>query len=779
MPVWRRGGQSLLDSLAKPPSTSNPSSHPSDTQRAPSSSTTNSLDDALRIAAQRKLDSRKLSINSEHSAPISFRPAMATPPGGVAINVNDPQLISLVNKLQDVFSTVGVNNPIDLPQIAVVGSQSSGKSSVLENIVGRDFLPRGSGIVTRRPLVLQLVNRPVPAKLQSNGVSENELKDSKDSQANVDEWGEFLHLPGQKFYDFNKIREEIVKDTEAKAGRNVGISPHPINLRIYSPNVLTLTLVDLPGLTRVPVGDQPRDIEKQIRDMVLKYISKSNAIVLAVTAANVDLANSDGLKLAREVDPEGQRTIGVLTKIDLMDTGTDVVDILAGRIIPLRLGYVPVVNRGQRDIENKKRIDLALKAEKDFFENHPSYRNKASYCGTPYLARKLNLILMMHIKQTLPDIKTRISSSLKKYSEELDQLGAGDLLGNSANIILNIITEFSNEYRTVLDGNSQELSSNELSGGARISFVFHELYSNGIKAIDPFEQVKDIDIRTILYNSSGSSPALFVGTTAFELIVKQQIKRLEEPSLKCVSLVFDELARILGQLLGKQLFRRYPQLKDKLSQVVLAFFRKAMDPTNKLVRDLVAMEACYINTGHPDFLNGHRAMAIVNDRHNAAKPTQVDPKTGKPLQPNLPPRAGSPSLPTDGSEQNSGFFGSFFASKNKKKMAAMEAPPPTLKASGTLSERENQEVEVIKLLINSYFNITRRTMIDMVPKAIMLNLVQLTKDEMQRELLEQMYRTQEFDDLLKESDYTVRRRKECQQMVESLSKASEIVSQVQ
>lgn len=672
-----------------------------------------------------------------------------------------------------------VQNPIDLPQIVVVGSQSSGKSSVLENIVGRDFLPRGSGIVTRRPLVLQLINRPAPAKLQTNGVDEKELSNGNDSQANVDEWGEFLHIPGQKFHDFSKIRDEIVKETEAKAGRNVGISPAPINLRIYSPNVLTLTLVDLPGLTKVPVGDQPRDIERQIRDMVIKQIQKPNAIILAVTAANVDLANSDGLKLAREVDPEGQRTIGVLTKIDLMDTGTDVVDILAGRIIPLRLGYVPVVNRGQRDIENKKRIDLALKAEKEFFENHPSYRNKAAYCGTPYLARKLNLILMMHIKQTLPDIKTRISNSLTKYQQELEQLGAGDLLGNSANIVLNIITEFSNEYRTVLDGQSQELSSNELSGGARISFVFHELYSNGIKAIDPFEQVKDIDIRTILYNSSGSSPALFVGTTAFELIVKQQIKRLEDPSLKCVSLVFDELVRILTQLLTKPLFRRYPQLKEKFHSVVIAFFRKAMDPTNKLVKDLVAMEACYINTGHPDFLNGHRAMAIVNDRHNAARPTQVDPKTGKPLPPSVPPRAASPSLPTDGSESNSGFFGSFFASKNKKKMAAMEPPPATLKASGTLSERENQEVEVIKLLINSYFNITRRTMIDMVPKAIMLSLVQYSKDEMQRHLLEQMYRTQELDELLKESEYTVRRRKECLQMVESLSRASEIVSQVQ
>jgi len=610
-------------------------------------------------------------------------------------------------------------------------------------------------------------------------VDERELANGNDVQANIDEWGEFLHIPGQKFFDFNKIREEIVKETEAKAGRNVGISPAPINLRIYSPNVLTLTLVDLPGLTKVPVGDQPRDIEKQIREMVLKQIQKPNAIILAVTAANVDLANSDGLKLAREVDPEGQRTIGVLTKIDLMDTGTDVVDILAGRIIPLRLGYVPVVNRGQRDIENRKRIDLALKAEKDFFENHPSYRNKASYCGTPYLARKLNLILMMHIKQTLPDIKTRISNSLVKYQQELEQLGAGDILGNSANIVLNIITEFSNEYRTVLDGQSQELSSNELSGGARISFVFHELYSNGIKAVDPFEQVKDIDIRTILYNSSGPSPALFVGTTAFELIVKREIKRLEDPSLKCVSLIFDELVRILTQLLGKPLFRRYPQLKERFHAVVIAFLRKAMDPTNKLVRDLVAMEACYINTGHPDFLNGQRAMAIVHERHNAAKPIQVDPKTGKPLPPSVPPRSGSPSLPTDGTEGNSGFFGSFFASKNKKKMAAMEPPPATLKASGTLSEREGQEVEVIKLLISSYFNITRRTMIDMVPKAIMLSLVQFSKDEMQRHLLEQLYRATELDELLKESEYTVRRRKECLQMVESLSRASEIVSQVQ
>ena len=365
----------------------------------------------------------------------------------------------------------------------------------------------------------------------------NGIDKANDKHANSNEWGEFLHLPGEKFFDFNKIREEIVRDTEAKTGKNAGISPQPINLRVFSPNVLTLTLVDLPGLTKVPVGDQPRDIEKQIRDMLLKYISKPACIILAVTAANTDLANSDGLKLAREVDPEGTRTIGVLTKVDLMwvepfvsqyagiswtyrDKGTDVVDILAGRIIPLRLGYVPVVNRGQRDIETNKPIFQALEFERDFFENHPSYKSKAQFCGTPFLARKLNMvscnelgwchiylirsqILMHHIRATIPDIKARISQQLAKFNAELQSLG-GPQGDSSSNVVLSVITEFTSEFRTTIDGNTNDLSLNELSGGARISFVFHELFNNGIKNIDPFDQVKDGDIRTMLYNSSAS-----------------------------------------------------------------------------------------------------------------------------------------------------------------------------------------------------------------------------------------------------------------------------------
>lgn len=690
----------------------------------------------------------------------------------------DENLIATINKLQDALAPLGggSSSPVDLPQITVVGSQSSGKSSVLENIVGRDFLPRGTGIVTRRPLVLQLVNRRAnktanPTSTDLLNLENNDSGIKGQSEDNADEWGEFLHLPGKKFFNFEEIRQEIVNETDAKTGKNQGISPAPINLRIYSPHVLTLTLVDLPGLTKVPVGDQPKDIEKQIKDMILKFISKPNAIILSVNAANTDLANSDGLKLAREVDPEGSRTIGVLTKVDLMDQGTDVIDILAGRVIPLRYGYVPVINRGQKDIETKKTIRDALKDERSFFENHPSYRSKAHYCGTPYLAKKLNSILLHHIKQTLPEIKLRIETALKKYQTELNNLGP-ETMDSPNSIVLSLITDFCNDYNNILDGEAKELSSLELSGGARISFVFHEIFKNGINALDPFDQIKDTDIRTIMYNSSGPSPSLFVGTQAFEVLVKQQIARFEDPSTRCINLIFDELVRILTQILQNAKYSRYPGLKEALSNSFIEFLRTALIPTNDFVLDIIRSEETYINTAHPDLLKGSQAIAMVQEKLHPRQ-VQVDPKTGKPL-----PSSSSPAPSVNEDDKSGGFFGGFFASKNKKRLASMEAPPPVLKATGAMTDRETQETEVIKLLIQSYFSIVKRTVADVIPKAIMLKLIIRSRNEIQKILLEKLYAASDLSDLVKENEITKQRRQECLKMVEVLKHANEIVSSV-
>ena len=120
-------------------------------------------------------------------------------------------------------------------------------------------------------------------------------------------------------------------------------------------------------MTKIPVGDQPADIEQQIKDMLMQFITKETCLILAVTPANTDLATSDALQLAKSVDPDGLRTIGVLTKLDLMDEGVDAREVLENKLLPLRRGYVGVVNRSQKDIEGRKDIKIAIEAERKFF----------------------------------------------------------------------------------------------------------------------------------------------------------------------------------------------------------------------------------------------------------------------------------------------------------------------------------------------------------------------------------------------------------------------------
>uniref|UniRef100_A0A6U4DCU1 Dynamin-type G domain-containing protein n=1 Tax=Phaeomonas parva TaxID=124430 RepID=A0A6U4DCU1_9STRA len=436
-------------------------------------------------------------------------------------------LIPVVNKLQDVFNAIG-NSPIDLPQIVVIGAQSSGKSSVLENVVGEDFLPRGTGIVTRRPLILQLFNTSGEAG-------------GKDKEA----YGEFLHRPDDKIYDFEEIREEIQRETDRTTGRNKGISTKPISLRIHSPTVLNLTLVDLPGITKVSVGDQPADIEFQIHDMCMQYIQNPNAVILAVTAGNTDLANSDALKMAREVDPEGTRTVGVITKLDLMDPGTDASEMLQNRIIPLRLGYVGVVNRGQRDIDNRKKISEAQKKEAEFFRNHSMYRHMLTRCGTQNMTRMLNQILMHHIRDTLPDIKQRIASLLMEVQAELDALGepTSDQTQRSlGSALLQLISRFCDSFGAAIDGRGGSsagkpgLSSQmtELYGGARVSYIFNDIFGRSLQSFDPFDGLPDDQIRTVIANAHGTRQSLFVPEISFDLLVKRQIARLEQPGLTLI-----------------------------------------------------------------------------------------------------------------------------------------------------------------------------------------------------------------------------------------------------
>ncbi|XP_071359173.1 dynamin-1-like protein isoform X1 [Trachinotus anak] len=699
-------------------------------------------------------------------------------------------LIPVINKLQDVFNTVGADI-IQLPQIAVVGTQSSGKSSVLESLVGRDLLPRGTGIVTRRPLILQLVH-----------VDPGDARKNDDSGREGEEWGKFLHTKNKIYTDFDEIRQEIENETERISGNNKGISDEPIHLKIFSPHVVNLTLVDLPGITKVPVGDQPKDIEVQIRDLILKHISNPNCIILAVTAANTDMATSEALKVAREVDPDGRRTLAVVTKLDLMDAGTDAMDVLMGRVIPVKLGLIGVVNRSQLDINNKKSVADAIRDEYAFLQKkYPSLANRN---GTKYLARTLNRLLMHHIRDCLPELKTRINVLAAQYQSLLSSYG--EPVEDQSATLLQLITKFATEYCNTIEGTAKYIETAELCGGARICYIFHETFGRTLESVDPLGGLSTIDILTAIRNATGPRPSLFVPEVSFELLVKKQVKRLEEPSLRCVELVHEEMQRIIQHCsnYSTQELQRFPKLHEAIVEVVTSLLRKRLPITNEMVHNLVAIELAYINTKHPDFADACGVMNnnIEEQRRNRMRelPTAVprDKSVGKgPPGPTVvsgePPASGvdmdgakaqaaGPQGEQDGTGNWRGMLkkgeeapGSGPGSPLKGAVNLLDVPVPVARK---LSSREQRDCEVIERLIKSYFLIVRKNIQDSVPKAVMHFLVNHVKDSLQSELVGQLYKSGLLNDLLTESEDMAQRRKEAADMLQALQKASQVIAEI-
>ncbi|XP_060740786.1 dynamin-1-like protein isoform X4 [Tachysurus vachellii] len=701
-------------------------------------------------------------------------------------------LIPVINKLQDVFNTVGADI-IQLPQIAVVGTQSSGKSSVLESLVGRDLLPRGTGIVTRRPLILQLVHV--------------DPEDRRKTSVESEEWGKFLHTKHKIYIDFDEIRQEIEAETERISGTNKGISSEPIHLKIFSPHVVNLTLVDLPGITKVPVGDQPKDIEVQIRELILQYISNPNCIILAVTAANTDMATSEALKVAREVDPDGRRTLAVVTKLDLMDAGTDAMDVLMGRVIPVKLGLIGVVNRSQLDINNKKSVADAIRDEYAFLQKkYPSLANRN---GTKYLARTLNRLLMHHIRDCLPELKTRINVLAAQYQSLLS--GYGEPVEDKSATLLQLITKFAAEYCNTIEGTAKYIETTELCGGARICYIFHETFGRTLESVDPLGGLTTIDVLTAIRNATGPRPALFVPEVSFELLVKRQVKRLEDPSLRCVELVHEEMQRIIQHCsnYSTQELLRFPKLHDAIVEVVTSLLRKRLPVTNEMVHNLVAIELAYINTKHPDFADACGLMNnnIEEQRRNRMRdlPSAVprDKTLKGPGGQSLPPSdqasseldvakgAGSQGEQETGTGTWRGMLKKGEESQTDEK-SKQQGPLPASPLKGhavnlldvpvpvarKLSSREQRDCEVIERLIKSYFLIVRKNIQDSVPKAVMHFLVNHVKDSLQSELVGQLYKSGLLDDLLTESEDMAQRRKEAADMLQALQKASQVIAEI-
>lgn len=340
----------------------------------------------------------------------------ATEDGSVPSSTQE--LMLLTRKLIEVRNILkSVDHESDslmLPSIVVIGSQSSGKSSVLEAIVGHEFLPKGSNMVTRRPIELTLIHETATSK------------------GTPGEYGEFPGMGTGKITDFTQIQKTLF-DLNMAVPAEECVSDTPIELRIHSSYVPDLTMIDLPGYVQISSMDQPEELREKISTLCEKYTREPN-IILAVCAADVDLANSPALRASRKVDPLGLRTIGVITKMDLVppEHGSA---LLSSNKYPLALGYVGVVCRSGifarfraegHDVVGEGNISSAvLKHGDDYFSAHREHfkaptrgRNAGvePMTGTDTLRRRLMSVLEDSMGSSLHTIANAVQVELEEAS---------------------------------------------------------------------------------------------------------------------------------------------------------------------------------------------------------------------------------------------------------------------------------------------------------------------------------------------------------------------------
>ncbi|CAD2099289.1 dynamin-like protein, putative [Plasmodium vinckei] len=741
------------------------------------------------------------------------------------------KLVPIVNKLQNVLSSFISSETLSLPHIAVIGAQSVGKTSLLESLVGLSFMPKGEGIATRTPIIIQLTNSKTEECYCTLTYYDCE---SNRVEKHID--------------DFSILNNMLIEVTDEITGGNKCIKETPIIIEIHKNDVLDLTLIDLPGLTKVPVGNQPHNVEEQIGCLVNKYIKNPNCIILAVSSANIDLANSDSLKMARNVDPKHERTIGVITKCDVVEKSEIWKKMISGTLYPLKKGFVAVVCRSQKDIDDNVSIDESLRKEEEYFNQYIDFSNQNECimeCGIKNLAKKLNNILIEHIKNTVPYLKPKIDAlksieeeKLLELGEPMDNMNRSEYLA----VLVNYITKFSQQYQDIIDGKVfYKDRVDELKGGARIHYIFNDWYIKALNDFSPLELLSDEEIRIAIRNSSGPRGALFVPESAFETLIKKLINCLKEPSLRCADQVYEELIKIVDNCKINDM-ERFTNLKSAINEQVKILLKDCLQPTKEMIKNLMLIELSYINTSHPDFLNEH-FMKNVYDKDNEYV-EDLEPVVKMHSNNNKSPhhkRDYHENYMSSNGVHNNGYIQShhqmhdgmhgtmnnvndkmnsntgtnmsntnhatinhgvtykeenklwknkedYKSHKNKdgtkianlnnrENVFVLPVIPEKIIPECSSSSKEIIEIDLIKSLINNYFNIVRKHIADAVPKAIMHFMVNTSRKTMQKVLISNLHNS-ELLNLFNECSSIKVKRNNCKKNLESLNQAIKMLAEI-
>ncbi|XP_008441747.2 dynamin-related protein 4C-like isoform X1 [Cucumis melo] len=486
--------------------------------------------------------------------------SVSVPPLIISYNDRIRPLLDAVDKLRHLMI---MREGIQLPTIVVVGDQSSGKSSVLESLAGIS-LPRGQGICTRVPLIMRLQNHPDP---------EPEL---------------VLEYNGKKIHtDESFIAEDICTATEEIAGSGKGISKAPLTLIVKKNGVPDLTMVDLPGITRVPVKDQPEDIYDQIKDIIMEHIKPEESIILNVLSATVDFPTCESIRMSQSVDKTGMRTLAVVTKSDKAPEGLH--EKVTTDDVSIGLGYVCVRNRIGNETYEEARV-----AEAKLFSTHPLLSKiDKSVVGIPVLAQKLVQIQAGSIARCMPEVIKQINEKLATNIAELNKMPKKlSTVAEAMTTFMQIIGQAKESLRKILlRGEYDEFPNDEkMHSTARMVEMINQFSNELHKCIGTDDTANFlIEEIKVLEESRGIGLPNFLPRAAFLSILQRKVNLISNLPVEFVMKVWDYIQVIVLAVLMHH-SEHYPQLQQPIRRAGKSVVERMKDRSISWITEVVEME---------------------------------------------------------------------------------------------------------------------------------------------------------------------------------------------
>ncbi|GMY37773.1 dynamin-related protein 4C-like [Fagus crenata] len=616
-------------------------------------------------------------------------------------------LLDAVDSLRDLMIT---KEDIQLPTIVVVGDQSSGKSSVLESLAGIN-LPRGLGICTRVPLIMRLQHQPLPQP-------ELVLK-FKGKVVKTDE---------------EHVSEAINRATDLIAGLGKGISGTPLTLEVRKNGVPDLTMVDLPGITRVPVHGQPEDIYDQIRKIIMEYITPKVSIILNVLSATVDFPTCESITMSRTVDKTGERTLAVVTKSDKAPEG--LLEKVKANDVNIGLGYVCVRNRIGNESYEEARME-----EAELFETHPMLSKiDKSIVGVPVLAQRLVQILAKSIAGNLPAIVKSITEKLNWNVAELKRMPKKmSSLSEAMTVFMQIIGSAKESLRKILlrGENDEYPDEKKLHCTARLfemlndySVELHRNAESNPAKNSLMEEIKVLD------ETKGIWQPNFLPHTAFLTVLQRKVNGISSIPISFAKKVWNYVEEVVISVIMHH-SDNYRQLQSSFRRAGHNLIAKMKERSVNWVMEIVEMEKQTNYICNPEYLSewnklmGQQDFFMKEVLNDEEWPSKVKLKG----------------------------FGEIEVEK-------LRQPPHVL-----------QQAFDMKMRMTAYWKIVLRRLVDCMALHLQLSVSKLVNKELEKEIVDELMGAGGgIERMLDESPSVNAKRLKINKSIELLQKAKEVVA---